>query len=174
MTIEVMKQALEALEEWATWTDHPPPKTTDTIAALRTAIEQAEKQEPIKTGALSLEQLLRVAVDWGAHNAKGDYFDVLEGKIDQWVGFFSGTTSPAAPVQGLQRYSPNGEGGMEVDSLGAYVKHQDVTTPPAAQRQWVGLTNEEVKHQWEAWRASLPRYAGFAKGIEAKLKEKNA
>ena len=26
------------------------------------------------------------------------------------------------PVQELQRYSPDGEGGMEVDSLGAYVK----------------------------------------------------
>ena len=38
----------------------------------------------------------------------------------------------AAPVQELQRYSPNGEGGMEVDSLGAYVKHQDVSNPPAA------------------------------------------
>jgi hypothetical protein len=35
-------------------------------------------------------------------------------------------------VQEPQRYSPDGEGGMEVDSLGAYVKLQDVTTPPAA------------------------------------------
>jgi hypothetical protein len=45
------------------------------------------------------------------------------------------TTPPAqpAPVQEPQRYSPDGEGGMEVDSLGAYVKLQDVTTPPAAQ-----------------------------------------
>ena len=40
----------------------------------------------------------------------------------------------AAPtVQEPQRYSPDGEGGMEVDSLGAYVKLQDVTTPPEAQ-----------------------------------------
>ena len=39
----------------------------------------------------------------------------------------------AAPtVQVLQRYSPDGEGGMEVDSLGVYVKHQDVSNPPAA------------------------------------------
>jgi hypothetical protein len=38
---------------------------------------------------------------------------------------------PATAVQELQRYSPNGEGGMEVDSLGAYVKHQDVSNPPA-------------------------------------------
>jgi hypothetical protein len=37
----------------------------------------------------------------------------------------------AAPVQELQRYSPNGEGGMELDSLGAYIKLQDVATPPA-------------------------------------------
>ena len=41
-------------------------------------------------------------------------------------------------------------------------------------REWVGLTDDEVKHEWEVWRASLPRYVGFAKGIEAKLKEKNA
>jgi hypothetical protein len=45
------------------------------------------------------------------------------------------------------------------------------TTPP--QRTWVGLTDEEVKHEWTVWRASLPRYIGFAFGIEAKLKEKN-
>jgi hypothetical protein len=44
--------------------------------------------------------------------------------------------------------------------------------PP--KRPWVGLTDEEVKHEWEVWRASLPRYIGFAAGIEAKLKEKNA
>jgi hypothetical protein len=41
------------------------------------------------------------------------------------------------------------------------------------QRPWVGLTAEEVKHEWEVWRVSLPRYVGFAKGIETKLKEKN-
>jgi hypothetical protein len=40
-------------------------------------------------------------------------------------------------------------------------------------REWVGLTSEEIKHEWEIWRCSVPRYAGFAKGIEAKLKEKN-
>ena len=40
-------------------------------------------------------------------------------------------------------------------------------------RPGVGLTDEEVKHEWEVWRANLPRYVGFAKGIEAKLKERN-
>lgn len=50
------------------------------------------------------------------------------------------------------------------------LKH--TTHPP--QRTWQGLTDEEVKHEWEVWRANIPRYAGFAKGIEAKLKEKNS
>ena len=43
----------------------------------------------------------------------------------------------------------------------------------AKKREWIGLTDEEVKHEWEVWRTNVPRYAGFAKGIEAKLKEKN-
>jgi hypothetical protein len=52
-----------------------------------------------------------------------------------------------APVQELQRYSPDGEGGMEVDSLGAYVKLQDVTTPPAAPALQAELdaTNRQVE-----------------------------
>ena len=41
------------------------------------------------------------------------------------------------------------------------------------QRTWVGLTDDEVKYEWVIWKASLPRYVGFAKGIEAKLRSKN-
>jgi hypothetical protein len=53
------------------------------------------------------------------------------------------------------------------------------TTPPAAQRQWVGLTDEQIEHLWET-RVSqpCPRYplekadwVQFARAIEAKLKE---
>lgn len=51
-----------------------------------------------------------------------------------------------APAQVLQRYSPDGEGGMEVDSLGAYVKHQDVTIQTAAQPAPVEPTEDsEIK-----------------------------
>jgi len=48
------------------------------------------------------------------------------------------------------------------------------TTPPAAQRQWVGLTDEEInsvryKRDWTApWTDTT-----FARAIEAKLKEQN-
>jgi len=46
------------------------------------------------------------------------------------------------------------------------------TTPPTAQRQWVGLTDEEItalKHNGERYISSQD----FARAIEAKLKELN-
>ena len=48
------------------------------------------------------------------------------------------------------------------------------TTPPAAQRQWVGLTDEEVQSCWNDT-MSTPDYSreGIYRAIEAKLKEKN-
>lgn len=46
-------------------------------------------------------------------------------------------------------------------------------TSPQPSKPWAGLTEEEVKHLWEVWRANSPRYVGFALGIETKLKEKN-
>jgi hypothetical protein len=54
--------------------------------------------------------------------------------------------------------------------------------PPAAQRQWVGLTDEEIDHtEWIPKRGSqitydmgwLDNMKIFARAIEAKLKEKN-
>ena len=55
---------------------------------------QAETAQGPVNGTLSLEQLLRAAVYWGANCAKGDYNDALEGKIEQWIGFFSGESTP--------------------------------------------------------------------------------
>ena len=90
-----------------------------------------------------------------------------------WEGYVPEPVKPA-PVQVLQRYSPDGEGGMEVDSLGAYVKHQDVTTPPAAQRQWVGLTLEEMDDCWNnLFGTGNYNRRNVYQAIEAKLKEKN-
>ena len=54
------------------------------------------------------------------------------------------------------------------------------TTPPAAQRQWVGLTDEEVLSEAKRFALGLAfPFNGtttpemFARAIEAKLKEKN-
>jgi hypothetical protein len=78
-----------------------------------------------------------------------------------------------ASVQEPQRYSPDGEGGMELDSLGAYVKLQDVPAPPAAQRQWVGLTDEEYFEIGQRHWVSSRKIELIHAEIEAKLKEKN-
>ncbi len=40
-------------------------------------------------------------------------------------------------------------------------------------REFVGLTDEEKAELWEVSRAALPRYATYARLVEAKLKEKN-
>jgi hypothetical protein len=120
MSIEAMKQALEALENpWSAG----PEGVADAITAIRTAIEQAEKQEPVA-----------------------------------WQGVYDKTDlyyrkPPQADVRPLY------------------------TTPPKAQRQWVGLTDEEI---FKVENAVPDEVIGdsnwcvyFAKAIEAKLKEKN-
>jgi type V secretory pathway adhesin AidA len=52
------------------------------------------------------------------------------------------------------------------------------TTPPAAQRQWAGLTDEEIKIIW-SWEVGKAGYNShelpwrYARAIEAKLRDKN-
>jgi hypothetical protein len=55
------------------------------------------------------------------------------------------------------------------------VKIADVATPPAAQRQWVGLTDDERGKVYADWRWSDGGTSNLAlcEAIEAKLKEKN-
>jgi len=47
------------------------------------------------------------------------------------------------------------------------------TTPPAAQRQWVGLTDEEIKHMLELFVIPPHHVEMVVQAIETKLKEKN-
>ena len=67
-----------------------------------------------------------------------------------------------AQQEPVQRYSLDGEGGMEIDSLGAWVKF---IPPQPAQRK--PLTDEEI---WELAATCLDSVAGrmqFARAIEA-------
>ncbi len=59
----------------------------------------------------------------------------------------------------------------EIRSM-AYDAIED-TTPPAAQRQWVGLTNEEVTWLCNTAKSHEQTWGMFVRAIEAKLKEKN-
>jgi hypothetical protein len=81
----------------------------------------------------------------------------------------------AAPVQEpvhqwQQKHSPYWYDGYpdNDDGGGPYETRTLYTTPPAAQRQWVGLTDDEIEKLRESF---ATRYA--IEAIEAKLKEKN-
>ncbi len=121
MSIEAMKQALEALDTAAFSF-----RNVDAITALRTAIEAAEKQEP-------------------------SYYGLTDDHL--WMSVSK----------------------KQYDSLKPAFRMACYTTPPAAQRQWVGLTDEEIKEIIGPWGDTPIR--GYTRKlfdqIEAKLKEKN-
>jgi hypothetical protein len=128
---EALKQALEAMNAMLThmgmdeddWNKVTFDQMRRAITALRTAIDQAEKQEPVACGHC---------------NGSGRMVRDPDIGTDQecFVCDGSGVTN----------------------------------TPPAAQRQWVGLTDEEVDHIADE-HATLQ---GAIRAIEAKLREKNA
>ena len=141
--IEAMKQALEALESCTpedTSTGHVIYPSYDeqavekAITALRTAIEQAEKQEPVA---------------WVVEDQNGERLE--------WAGDVPGcaglptfplyTTPPAAPVQ-----EPVETGDTMFRQFMSEADKAGIThwpTPTAAQRQWVGLTPEEWFKWWQ-------------------------
>ena len=115
MSIEAMKQALEALERYCTpYADGTHP-ADEAIAALRQAIEQAEKNEH------PMRALLKQAFG-----------------------------------------QPS-----EIPKIGC-VNHDCDKCKAAAQREWVGLTDEEIDGL-----VANTRWHELIKATEAKLKEKN-
>ena len=132
MSIEVMKQALEALEyEAKMGGDNAYQRERD---ALRIAIAEAEKQEPVAWLGLEPSDM----PDGDDPMYDHDFF--LKGMA--WAD--------------------------------AILRKKN-TTPPAAQRQWVGLTDDEIKEIIGPWGDTPIR--GYTRKlfdqIEAKLKEKN-
>ena len=97
------------------------------------------------------------------------------------------TTPPAAPVQEpVATLWQHGETGRTrvtmpgdiTDCDARWFKAADLyTTPPAAQRQWVGLTVEEIHEALLSVDPETKRvpvgFARFAYAIEAKLRSKN-
>jgi hypothetical protein len=60
--------------------------------------------------------------------------------------------------------------GLEAAFAATHQQGLQVATPPAAQRQWVGLNDEEIS---DIAINNPPMVHEFARAIEAKLKEKN-
>jgi hypothetical protein len=56
---------------------------------------------------------------------------------------------------------------------GGFDRVEYYTTPPAAKRPWVGLTDEEIEKACVPLGAAMLSFTEVARAIEAKLKEKN-
>lgn len=123
MSIEAMKQALEALKKDSPWRE-------ETITSLRQAIEQAEKQEPVA---------------WGVPNTR-----ITERQ--PFMMLLHSTEGCQYPEMLVPLY-----------------------TTPQPQREWVGLTDEEIALVCAECAASAHNWndISFAHAIEAKLKDKN-
>ena len=196
MTIEAMKQALEALVgyELVYGSDE---KDREAVRALRTAIEAAEKQEPVIDGNTSdgyhtfnelyeFRKAYNVALfnewaaggkcsvhkSWRHHDGElcfgGGWFIVVavlpDGQISNhyeakdWDLF-------AVPETECALFEFDGHTGSDVVArLKAY-------TTPQPQREWVGLTFEEILETYRGPDGS--DYVDYARAIEAKLKDKN-
>jgi len=166
MTIETMKQALEALthKKWFRIGLGEPnePKVEAAIAALRTAIAEAEKQEPVAW----MDEFGNV-FPLGAQRGPKYLNEPMKPLY---------TTPPAAPVQEprcaviVEVFGKDWRldyMSLPVEKHRLYTQQYVYTTPPAAQRQWVELTFAEI---CECENDYLHL---FARAIEAKLKEKN-
>jgi hypothetical protein len=151
MTIEALKQALEAMKyadaclkkQLTTKTKHEYAQDLlmDAGVALRTAIETAEKQEPTGKQSLQVEQ---EPVAWE---------DVLGAIARGWA------------------HPENARKPMDVQLAVAIAKEiQDMyTTPSAAQRQWVGLTDADKRE----FAAAQYSWEELCSAVEDKLKERN-
>jgi hypothetical protein len=86
MSIEAMKQALDALEgiHPGNMTPMAEESWNKAITALRTAIEQAEKQEPRPWSGLTDDEIKEIIGPWGDTPIKGytrKLFDQIEAKL---------------------------------------------------------------------------------------------
>jgi hypothetical protein len=164
---EKLKQVLNALGQLWLFSDEAAVIANPAISAVKGALAAPPLQEPVIAGSLSVRYFRGCK---SMTNADFDYEgDLPEGDYTLY------TTPPAqpAPVQepvakktGIGLVTSNGWDSLPVGTL-------FYTTPPAAQRQWVGLTDEEADNFLKAvWgREVTPKH--FIQAIESKLKEKN-
>jgi len=180
MTIEAMKQALEALVgyELVYGSDE---KDREAVRALRQAIEQASSVSSIQSDKTSdAEKQEPVAyIDHRIHGWPDCIVQTAEPPHTSPLY----TTPPAAPVQkpiehltaAFRALAPH----CTMHDIARFreVCRNVLAIPPAAQRQWVGLTDEEIIDVLHPLvMADMPDEATdyeIAKAIEAKLKEKN-
>ena len=179
MSIEVMRQVLEALEQytdvvtsvndpnsWVTVADGGKP-AREAITALRERLAQPDAYGYASRLAVAIwEQHYKdVAPQWKP-------LDDLMGVLTQIDNMTSGLTRLAQPEQEpVCDKDPQGCWNVRCQ-LGKVCKH-------AAPRQWQGLTDEEINSLWDGHVVPVFGKNGinpivFARAIEAKLRKRNA
>jgi hypothetical protein len=128
---------------------------------------------PAATGLSKLEQLLAFCDFESKHRTppKGKKHIALWAyeEIEHWQDRALKAEAKLAqpkqePVYHLRQY-----GDVTKEQFERYAQTGSIT-PPAAQRTWVGLTDDEISHMW---RNLPPASHDFARAIEQRLKEKN-
>ena len=174
MSVEAMEQALEALEH-----DNPAGRSA-TITALRQAIEQAEKQEPVAWRPIDTAPIDNARPLYLARFYEGELRELdFDGAWEYWEESWE-----MSHINGWWWVSANG---IEEPTHWAYQDEPlPYTAPP--QREWVGLTDEEIEAiqynsdtevEYELfdegdYGTEINIYPkNFARAIEANLKEKN-
>ena len=162
MSITAMKQALEALKDIQDF--KPNDKTAAAITTLRTAIEQAEKQEP--------------------DPCKEGTCECCWAHLDEPAAQPAPVQEPVTDAQkraAFERFWVTEIGDKDdltYGGLGYAINRVAVAWEAwkaAAQRQWVSLTDEEIMEvngihdDPKEW----PEVISEARAIEAKLREKN-
>jgi len=146
VSISVIKQALEALEYYRSAEDYQPTPASEAITALRQAIAEAEKQEPV---AWIVDGEIKVRLD-------------MAGKL-----YYSETNVYTAPVHASDISQEH------VDETAKY--RHEFECPRCGhycqQREWVGLTDGEMVDLLKECEGRL--WSDGFRAIEAKLKEKN-
>jgi hypothetical protein len=122
MSIEAMKQALDALERYAPQHGNPD-DMSESITALRTAIKQTEKQEPVA---------------WINGEGRIERHESSFGRGETIRPLY--TTPPASPVQEPRHIVQSN--GRHSHLLTHMMNSR--TTPPAAQQDLILAEREEV------------------------------
>jgi len=162
MSIEAMRQGVEALDEAANVLTSR--MFADAAAALREAIEQAEKQEPVAWLYVNADMPTNRQLEWT---------ETHHGYAGNWLKYPLYAAPPAAQEPVAYKWKGELFTPGEIEML-------DVTNPvPLYEhpRQWVGLTNDELEEVFPAIATYHPAnktlYRSIARAIEAKLKAKN-
>ncbi len=174
---EALDLALEALEYWDVHGKlHQP--TEEAITAIKQARALDKKAEnarelgldyepPCKTGSQCTSKCQQCVVPPAAKPATEES-SAVEAPVQEVSWGVDWGKAGDIPCVSIIKRLP--EGGIQVMAV-EYAPYS-YTTPPAAQREWVGLTDEEVRRLSDDC-IGVRDELEFIRAIEAKLKEKN-